>query len=370
MIRASYRKVRDYLDLPRVGDVPGRNIGLDALRGLAILLVVLGHSISNAVNLYQATTYNPLYYVSSFIYTFHMPLFFLVSGYVLFGKRIRISDRAIRLLLPFFAWIPFYWMVNRYVHHYPWPVKFLTTFKDTVLQPGAGLWFLPTLFLCSLLLIPVRHIEKRRGWLGELYLLAAFVAVNLIPYDRLGLAQVKYFFPFVAAGYLIAKHWSAIARIPEKITDEVLLGVSALFLLLFTVLYYYGRIYSLALPFSIHDLFNGPAAYVLRYSMAGLGIVSSVALIRSLKTSRARKAFAWLGLVTMDIYVAHGIMLQVTIGSGWVKVFVSVLTGIFLSLALSFLLLRRWWVSAEIFIGIKPDVKEETPEAHPPDRQE
>ena len=361
--RAAFEKVRDYLDLPRVGEPPGRNISVDALRGLAILLVVLGHSISNAVNLYQATTYNLQYYVSNFVYTFHMPLFFLVSGYVLFSKRIRIGDRAIRLLLPFFAWIPIYWMVNRYIHHYPWPVKFLTTFKDTVLQPGAGLWFLPTLFLCSLLLIPARYIEKRSRWAVGLYLASVFIAVNLLPVNDLGIMQVKYFFAFFAAGYLLAKYRSRLNLIPEKKANIALLAVSATFLLLFTLLYYYGRIQPFTFPFSIYDLFKTPGAYVIRYFMAGLGIIFSVAFVRSLKTSHLRNAFAWLGLVTMEIYVAHGLMLQITFGHGWLEVFVSVFTGIFLSLAIAFLLLRRWWVSAEIFYGIKPVVEEKSAQA-------
>ncbi|HEY5532869.1 MAG TPA: hypothetical protein VIK22_12840, partial [Candidatus Anoxymicrobiaceae bacterium] len=40
-------------------------------------------------------------------------------------------------------------------------------------------------------------------------------------------------------------------------------------------------------------------------------------------------------------------------GSGWVKVLTGFVLGIVLSLALSFLLLRQWWVSAAVFLGIK-----------------
>ena len=130
------RVARGYMEIPRLGEQPGRLLGVDALRGFAILLVVLGHSISNAVNLNQVVRANPLYYTSNFIYTFHMPLFFLVSGYVLFGKRIKIRDRALRLLMPFLAWIPVYWFVNRYIHHFPWPVQFWPTLKDTLLHPA------------------------------------------------------------------------------------------------------------------------------------------------------------------------------------------------------------------------------------------
>ncbi|MHB8896872.1 MAG: acyltransferase family protein [Candidatus Geothermincolia bacterium] len=339
--------------MPRVGQPPGRAIGVDAVRGLAILLVVLGHSISNAQNLLVATPYNPGFYISSFLYTFHMPLFFLVSGYVLFGKRIRIGDRAIRLLLPFLAWIPVYWMVNRYLRHFDWPVKFLTTARDAILHPATGLWFLPTLFLCSLLLIPVRRLEKWRSWAGEVSLLLIFIAVNLIPFNDLGIMQVKYFFLFFAVGYLLSKHRARIEAAGRERIEFVLLGLSALFLLLFTILYYYGRIHPFTFPVSLAEFFKEPTVYVIRYLMAGLGIIFSITLIRVLIRNRPRAVFAWFGLVTMDIYVAHGLMLQLTFGSGAVKVIVSVITGTLLSLALSFLFLRQWWVSAMVFYGIK-----------------
>src|SRR5450759_1864593 len=342
-----------YLGIPRAGEAPGRAIGVDALRGFAILLVVLGHSISNAENLLRASGYNLEYYVSNFLYTFHMPLFFLVSGYVLFGKRIKVGDRAIRLMLPFFAWIPINWFVNRYIHHYPFPLRFGTTLNDTILQPGMVLWFLPSLFLCSLLLIPVIHLEKVRSWFGEASLGIIFVTVNLLPYDKLGVLQVKYFFFFFAAGYLLSKHRGRIEQIGRERTAVALALLSVAFLVSFTFLYYYGLIKPYAFPISLVDLFKTPSAYLIRYLLACLGILGAIGLMRALRTTRALKVFAWFGLVTMDIYVAHGLMIQLAFGSGWVKVLTGFVLGIVLSLALSFLLLRQWWVSASVFLGIK-----------------
>lgn len=352
--RSAFARGRELLGIPRVGVPPGRDIGVDALRGLSILLVVLGHSIANAENLLIAPAYNLEFYASKFLYTFHMPLFFLISGYVLFGKHIRVRDRALRLLPPFLAWIPVYYLVNHYIHH--WPAAFLTSLKDNVLHPAIGLWFLPTLFLCSLLLIPVRHLEERRSWMAGAYLAAVFVVVNLLPVEILGVMQVKYFFAYVAIGYLAARHRPTLERISAKRINAALLGLSALFLLLFTVLYYYGRINPYTFPVSLYDLFRTPVAYIIRYSMAALGIIFSIGVIRALKTGRPREAFAWFGLVTMDIYVAHFLMLQLTFGSGWLKVLVSFVAGTVLPLALSFLVLRQWWVTGALFLGIKPDL--------------
>ncbi|MBN2167769.1 MAG: acyltransferase [Actinobacteria bacterium] len=342
------------LDVPFVGEPPGRDLGVDALRGLAILLVVLGHSISYAVNMNAVSGYNPFFYVNSFIYAFHMPLFFMVSGYVMFGRRIRTGERALRLLVPFLAWIPVYWFVDRYFHHYPWPVLFWPTLKRTIMEPGDGLWFLEVLFLCVVLLIPVVQLEKWRSWAGGVSLALIFVGVNLIPYQKLGLHQVKYFFFFFAVGYLAGKHRPGIDRIDRKWIGVFLTGCSIIFLVSFTVLYYYGRINSFVFPVTLYDLFKTPAAYIIRYAMALLGIVFSMTVIAALQKLQASKALSWFGLVTMDIYVAHLIMLQVTFGSNWERVLVSCITGVVLSLALSFLVLRRSWVTAMLFLGIKP----------------
>lgn len=337
--------------VPLVGADPRRDVATDALRGFSILLVVLGHAIANAENLQVAPDYSSYLVVSKFLYTFHMPLFFLISGYVLFGRRIRVSDRALRLLPPFIAWIPVYWLVNHYIHH--WPAGLWSSAWDTILHPAIGLWFLPTLFLCSVLLVPVRHLERKGSGAVWLSLLAIFLVVNLIPVDILGLMQVKYFFPFFAAGYMVARYRPGIDRLREGQVNLALLGGSVLFLLLFVLLYHLGRIEPYEFPFTLFDLFHTPVEYIIRYGMAALGILFSAAVLRAAGSGRTRTAFAWLGLVTMDIYVSHFIMLQVTAGAGWLEVLVSVVTGLALSLALSLLVLRQWSVTALLFLGLR-----------------
>ena len=60
-----------------------RKIFLDEIKGLAMILTVFGHAIQNGsgAEFYE----NQLYFDNSmfkFIYSFHMPLFMLVSGYL------------------------------------------------------------------------------------------------------------------------------------------------------------------------------------------------------------------------------------------------------------------------------------------------
>ena len=73
---------------------------LDSAKGLAICLMVFAHAIAWNLADYQS--------VISFIYSFHMPLFFLISGYLTsepikeqyFNKIFR---RSKQLLIPYIA---------------------------------------------------------------------------------------------------------------------------------------------------------------------------------------------------------------------------------------------------------------------------
>ena len=87
----------------------------DLLRGFAIILVVFGHCIQEGSGAAYRT--EQLYFddrLYQFIYSFHMPLFMMISGYLnwkgIEGARERASRislvrrRAASLLIPVFAW--------------------------------------------------------------------------------------------------------------------------------------------------------------------------------------------------------------------------------------------------------------------------
>ena len=58
----------------------GWDVVADSLRGLVIILVVIGHTII-AFN-HSRLTFTGDKIINSYIYSFHMPLMFMISGYV------------------------------------------------------------------------------------------------------------------------------------------------------------------------------------------------------------------------------------------------------------------------------------------------
>ncbi len=207
---------------------------LDALRGLAVALVVLGHSIYDVAWVYhdgpglveiiagswvpQATAVNP---ALTFAYTFHTPLLAFVSGFVLWrvtpdAPLVQLRKRAIGLLLPYFSWALVYHLVDTLREGRSLAqAEPLSALSSATLGVGTTgpLWFLYALFLCCVVLIVAEQLPKTR-WLLGVSALAA-VAVSQIPAARtstFALNQVLWIYPFFALGYLTARHRSWIAE--------------------------------------------------------------------------------------------------------------------------------------------------------------
>lgn len=108
-----------------------RDSNIDALKGFAILLVVLGHAIQAHVPHFDD---NLLFRL---IYSFHMPLFMFLSGYVAWDRPIKLGKKFVRLVVPFITW---------YLALYVLFAHRTIGFEDYIIRwlksPDYGLWFL------------------------------------------------------------------------------------------------------------------------------------------------------------------------------------------------------------------------------------
>ena len=90
-----YLKASDYSSVPVIPpNATNRDKTIDVLKGLAILLMIIGHCISPQDN----TTFGLA--IRHMIYSFHMPLFFLIGG-LFFKGNLNIKKDARRLLVPY-----------------------------------------------------------------------------------------------------------------------------------------------------------------------------------------------------------------------------------------------------------------------------
>lgn len=130
-----------------------RNQWMDVAKGITILLMILGH----------AAIPEPL---SNFIYSFHMPLFFIASGWMTNWDKYSINEFAIRkvksLAVPFIIYSSVVLVLlgqvkNLYVED-----------NDLILRllcdgwQGYALWFIPVLFV-SLFIVRFTYVIDK-GW--------------------------------------------------------------------------------------------------------------------------------------------------------------------------------------------------------------
>jgi fucose 4-O-acetylase-like acetyltransferase len=81
-----------------------RIVELDFFKGIAIILVVVGHFV--LTNWADSCDKHPVY---TWIYSFHMPLFFFISGYLMSLSNRGLSSKTVKkktlaLMLPFLVW--------------------------------------------------------------------------------------------------------------------------------------------------------------------------------------------------------------------------------------------------------------------------
>lgn len=171
---------------------------LDAMKGLLIILVVLGHVIqSNYLNYQHEFSFR-------LIYSFHMPLFFLISGYLNYKEKHDnklINRRAVQLLVPFVVWA----LLTPFLENGDFNIN---RFVKILLYPDNGLWFLYNLFVyCAIF-----NLSERFAIIGirQEIILVIFVcvlyALMIVFHTKFNCSQLCWYVLYFAIGYYAHKY--------------------------------------------------------------------------------------------------------------------------------------------------------------------
>lgn len=201
----------------------------DILKAIGIILVIIGHTIKDSL-------------VCNFIYSFHMPLFFLVSGYFLRPRASLLPERepTKRLLLPYLttgAVLVVLLSLSAVLRHdFSWglPLHYLAgvgygnSVADMSFQSVGPLWFLLALFWGIQIVQVALYFQKRCPAaisVGFCLIVSLLLAKNniLLPWSiRQGMMAAAYIY----AGYAVKQYWPTVS-LPSKIAWLPLLAVWA-----------------------------------------------------------------------------------------------------------------------------------------------
>lgn len=138
---------------------------INIMRGIAVLCVVIGHSFD------PTETPSVLGFIKSFVYCFHMPAFFFISGFLGGEKRRNSSEKkqaiikkAKRLMIPYFFLTLVTALLKVVFGAFARnPLNYSTLVVDVLIgrnNPNGGLWFLYALFVIATFGILVDAVDR------------------------------------------------------------------------------------------------------------------------------------------------------------------------------------------------------------------
>lgn len=279
-------------------EIKKRILEIDLAKGFAIILAVIGHAFPDAVKgFWIAGEDSVAASLEAFIYSFHMPLFFMCSGFLLFPKLIgggkiscQIKSRFKRLMIPYF-FLSFLYLGGKMVGG---------NLADNALSdnpivgiffgnsPCYGAWFLWSLFFMSVLVLSLRRVNV---WvLFVLFFVMSYIPLHLEANFK-GITSLSSATMWLLMGCVVRRHYDYVS----KYLNIYVLMVSFVTILL---------IHNLAGFMNFHNMVFARSMAIIKTAM---GITASYSLCYILasryKEFIVSKTLQMCGDYCMDIYI-------------------------------------------------------------------
>lgn len=267
---------------------------LDIAKGLGIILVVLGHAERGLLHSsLQPCLVSPAV-LDDWIYAFHMPLFFLVSGIALRLARQTslwglLKQRSSVILYPYLAWSVLQGAVEVAAAPYTNGHATVREVLSLVWAPRAQFWFLYVLFFCTVF---CGFLRNARGAALLLALGGACVMGVLAP-SLSGiwvLDKIAFNFAFMFIGFVLPTSVVGWRMSPSTATWSLMLGSILMVSILASVV--------------LSQAYELPIA---RFALAWVGVAGMLLISHALDARAPRLAdrLAFVGTKSLEIFLLH-----------------------------------------------------------------
>jgi fucose 4-O-acetylase-like acetyltransferase len=264
-----------------------RLLWIDVAKGIGICLVVFGHATNGLVTAGVLHWEAPLKHVFYFIYTFHMPLFFFISGITVRrslqkGTLEFITGKARHILYPYFVWSVIQGLSQLTLSDQLNTPYGTGALYGIFLHPIGHFWFLYILMMYHLL---AAAAGGRSSILIPVSIIGLFVYSDFSRIPSLG---AYYLFSYVAGIVLHDVASRSIAKLRYPGTVGFLSLAACAFLAMWA---------ASATGWDYVNPLNLPAT--------AFGIFGVLALSKLAETSANSTILAYLGRLSLSIYVMH-----------------------------------------------------------------
>ena len=277
-----------------------RSLVLDNIKFLLIILVVFGHLIEELIN--QNIMIKTVY---MFIYSFHIPLFILISGMLaktIYNKK-QINKIINGLLIPFLAFTILYEIFNFVIYG-------KISNYTLNLQPYWILWFLFSLFLYKISLPIIIKLKYPILLSIVISLIAGYI--NSIGYF-LSISRTIYFFPFFIIGYKLT---------PTLLSNKKLTKIPKVFFIIVLILNIIFFYYMKDAPYQwlygsySYDRLNMNEwfSWLIRLLIYFISFITSISVLMLVPNKEL--FISKFGLNSLYVYVWHGFFIKIISGLG------------------------------------------------------
>jgi fucose 4-O-acetylase-like acetyltransferase len=260
-----------------------RSNTVDIMKGIAISLMAFGHTSQGMYA--RGWWVGPRhFFAEDLIYSFHMPVFFVVAGLFVLkslerrGAKSFTLEKLKTILYPYLLWAVLYAVLEPFItryknSHHPFELK---SFAVSLLIGEQG-WFLYTLFGCLMIAVLMR------SWPAWLRLLAGVIAGMLIPSGMPVVGMIAREFCFLAVGMWIGIGTYSILRTSALTSAAVFIGLAA---------------------FQAAMIWRFGAANRWNYVLLGLtGTAGVFFLSRLIEQWKLGDLFCWLGRGSLGVFL-------------------------------------------------------------------
>ncbi len=261
-----------------------RSLVIDAVRGMAISLVVLGHTNQGVQRRGWWNGSDVGTRLNDAIYAFHMPTFFLVSGVFLMasvakkGPRHFAIERVRTVLYPYALWVGIYFLSTILFHGFM--TQQTPSLKDLVynLLTGYNSWFLPSLFFTLIVATLLRTF-----FLPFVFIASLLIQLYLPPTHIVFLDDGFRYLPFVILGMLVGPYLGRLETLTWYTAAGLALGIGVCIVVI-----------------------TGLPAASSKYLLTPLGVSGALMLILAAGLIAARSAarlLAWVGEASLGVFL-------------------------------------------------------------------
>lgn len=174
---------------------------LDSAKGFLIFLLIFGHSIQYLALHNNEIFTNPVFYT---IYSFHMPTFAFISGFLFFPFlkkytfRKQVKRKITTILIPCISWGALLYINETLTNNSFAPKSFIYNFPTFLIYHN---WFLWAIFYCSIA-ASICHIFDKTLWKSAIII----ITLNFIYPDVLNSIGFKMMYPFFILGFVVNQY--------------------------------------------------------------------------------------------------------------------------------------------------------------------